>query len=103
MKHLDWCGPFTILNCVATYGSNNGASVKLTDAVMANLNPDMVVEILKLLLSLSVGTGVALILAWQSPKLLRELLSFTRLLLKDWRGQPKVEKQPKTPQISKPQ
>ena len=70
---------------------------------MANLNPDTVVEILKLLLSVSLGTGVVLILAWQSPKLLKELLSFIRLLLKDWRARSKIEKQSKVPQISKPQ
>jgi hypothetical protein len=70
---------------------------------MANLTPDTVIEILKLLLSLGVGTGVALVLAWQSPKLLDVFLKFIRNVWKDWLARPRVEKQPKTRQISKSQ
>ena len=59
---------------------------------MANLNHERIIEIL------GIGSGLAFIFAWQSPKLLREV----RLLLKDWRAPKKEPKPPKTPQIPKP-
>jgi hypothetical protein len=70
---------------------------------MANLTPEMILEIAKVIGSLSLGTVAIWILAWQSPKLLDVFLTFIRNVLKDWRSRPKAEKQLKTPQISKPQ
>jgi hypothetical protein len=68
-----------------------------------NLTPEMTVEIVKVLGSLSLGTIAVCILAWQSPKILDVLLRFVRNVLKDLHAKPKALKQPKIPQISKPQ
>ena len=67
---------------------------------MSNNNLEMILEIERLFASLGVGAGVLLILAWQSPKLLQVVLSFVRLLVKDWRSKSKAGKQPRTPQVS---
>lgn len=68
---------------------------------MANLTPEMIPEIAKVLGSLSLGTVAVCIPAWQSPKLLDVFLRFIRNVLKDWRSKPRAEKDLKTPQISK--
>jgi hypothetical protein len=67
-------------------------------------NPDTILEIARLTASLGIGVGavVLFILAWQSPKLLQVVLSFIRGVIIDWRSKPRVQKPPKTPQISKP-
>jgi hypothetical protein len=59
---------------------------------MPNNNLETILEIMRLFASLGVGAGVLLILAWQSPKLLQVVLSFIRLLVKDWRSKPKAGK-----------
>jgi hypothetical protein len=61
---------------------------------MANLTPEMMLEIAKVVGSLSLGTVAIWILAWQSPKLLEVFLRFVRNVWKDWLARPKVEKQP---------
>jgi hypothetical protein len=70
---------------------------------MANPTPEMILEIAKVMGSFSLGTVAVWILAWQSPKLLDVFLTFIRNLLKDQRSKPKLEKQLKSLQISKPQ
>jgi hypothetical protein len=68
---------------------------------MTNSNLDTILEIVKIVAPLGLWACVAIVLAMQSPKLLREFLTFVRGVIKDWRSKPKVEKSP-TPQISKP-
>jgi len=70
---------------------------------MANLTPEMILEIAKVLGSLSLGTVSVSILAWQSPKILGVVLTFIRNVMKDRRSKPAAKKQIKTLQISKPQ
>ena len=53
---------------------------------MANLSPELILEIAKLVGSVSIGTVAVGILAWQSPKILSVLLTFIRNVMKDGRS-----------------
>jgi hypothetical protein len=53
------------------------------------IDPSITLEIVKAIASLGLLTSVAIVLAWQSPKLLEVFLAFVRNLIKDFRTPPK--------------
>jgi len=87
---------FTIDKKKATFACHDCREVI---AMSTGIDPSITLEIVKAIASLGLLTSVAIVLAWQSPKLLEVFLAFVRNLIKDFRTPPKPQK-PKAEQTS---
>jgi hypothetical protein len=87
---------FTIDKRKATFACHDRREVA---AMSTGIDPNTALEIVRAIASLGLFTSVAVVLAWQSPKLLEVFLAFVRNLIKDFRTSPKPPKPPKPPKV----
>jgi len=55
----------------------------------SSVNLETVLEVTRVVASLSLSTSIVIILAWKSPQLAKEFFAFIRALIKDFRTPPR--------------